>query len=129
MAPACANVEYCNGGVCHFEELISSPLDHTLGAEDSQEEYEEQRNTAKDHVKLADPSSVDFWLRLVKLSFDNCPADGVDDGLHKDDAAAPSVQEVEVLIRNASDEGKNALTGAEKDSDGRESISEGAYTI
>ena len=129
MTPAGANVEHCHGRMGDLEELISGVSDHAFCAEDGQEEDKEQRDAAEDHVELVQPCSVDLWLGLVELSFNDGPADGVNNGLDEDDAAAPSVQEVEVLVGDAGDDGENALAGAEQDSQGRESIGERTHAV
>ena len=126
VAPAGADVEHCHGRVGDLEELISGVSDHAFRAENGQEEDEEERDTAEDHIELVQPCSIDLWLGLVQLSFNDRPADSVDNGLDEDDAAAPSVQKVEVLIRDAGDDGEDALPGTEQDSEGRESIGEDA---
>jgi hypothetical protein len=129
VAPAGADVEHCHGKVGDFEELISGVSDHAFRAEDGQEEDEEQSDTAEDHVKLVQPCSIDLWLGLVELSFNDRPTDGANGGLDEDDAAAPSVQEVEVLMRDAGNDGEDALAGTEQDGQGRESVGEGADTV
>ena len=129
MTPAGADVEHCHGRVGDLEELISGVSDHAFCAEDGQEEDKEQRDAAVDHAKMIQPCSVDLWLGLVELSFDDRPADSVDDGLDEDDAAAPSVQEVQLLVGDIGDDGENALMGAEHNSQGRKSVGEGTDAV
>lgn len=122
MTPAGAKVEDSDHIVATLEELVSGPADGPGGAEDVKKCDKELSHNAKDDILFLHEGLVDFWLGLVKSAFYDCPAEGVQEGLKEDNATRPAVQEVEVLIRDTCDEGKNAFAGAECDSEWSQSV-------
>lgn len=129
MTPAGADIEDCNKRVSDLKELVASPSDSALSAEDGQETDEQKRDTTKDCVELVQPLCIDLWLRLVELSLDDRPADRVDDRLDENDSSCPSMQEVEVLVWNPGEHCEDTLTCAEQHRERRKSIRENTDTV
>ena len=73
MAPACSQVKTSNNIMSLSEELMSSPLDHPLQAEDIKERDEKLCQAPPDHIFLLDEVLVRGWLRLVKSTFNQSP--------------------------------------------------------
>ena len=99
--------------MCLLEELISGQANSPASAEDVQEGDHDLGDDSPNDVLLLDESRVGFRLRLIESSFDQCPDQSVQEGLDENDTASPSMQEVEMLVRDTSDQGQDAFTRAE----------------
>jgi len=111
------------------EEFVTRPADYRPKTEDKQEGDEALCDTTPNHVLLADEFPVRCWLRLVKLCFDDRPHDGVNERLHKDDAACPAVQEVETLIWDTCDHAEHRVAATQRDGQGSQSKGESTKAI
>jgi hypothetical protein len=85
------------------EELIARPSNNRPQAEKEQKTDEQSCHAAKDHVLLSNEIAVLFWLRLVQVRLHDSPHDGMQGRLDVDDAARPTMQEIEVLVGDARD--------------------------
>lgn len=110
VAPARANVKDCDDPVGEFEEFVASPFDGALGAEDCEESDEEHGEDAEDHVLLVEEVAEGGRLGFVEFAHDYRPDEGVEERLDEDDATAPAVEEIEVLVRDPSEPGEDALS-------------------
>ena len=115
MSPASTDVEDCSDRVCDLEELVAGPTYDSLHAEDGQEGDQERSHAAKDGVHVREEQVVYVGCRAVVIGLHDCPANRVKRGLCENDTSAPAVEEVEVLVRDASQHGENAVTAGEED--------------
>jgi hypothetical protein len=129
VTPAGADVKYTSDQMRDLEEFVTGPSDYRLHAEDRQEANEESRQAAEDGVHVGEEQVVDVWRRLVVVCFHNGPADRMKHGLDKDDAATPAVQEVEVLVRDASQDRENVLAGREENGEWSQRVREDSHTV
>lgn len=104
MSPASTNVYHGKYIMRLLEEFISRDLDDCAQAQCPQQEDQYESYHSPDHVQLLDKIVPYFGLRLVELRFDNAPSQGVENGLDEDDTASPSMEEVERLVRDTSDQ-------------------------
>lgn len=90
VTPASTDVENCSNPMGNLEEFISSPSNDRLQTEDEQEADDSRSDDSENGVHVGEEDPVDrCWLVEVRL--DDGPADRVQHGLGKDDAAKPSV--------------------------------------
>ena len=129
MAPASAKVQSSNNVVRLPEEFVSGPLDDSLNGKDVEERNEEHCDHSKNNVLLCHELGVSAWLRLVKFAFDNGPAQGVQKRLDKNDATCPSMEKHKMLVRNSSEQGKNAFARRQSDGQGCESVGKGTDPV
>lgn len=129
VTPACAKVKYSDKSVGLFEELIACPSDCPASAEDVKECDHDLRNNPPDDILLCDEFDIRRWLRLVEAAFDQGPDQCVKERLDKDDPPRPSVQEVEMLVRNAGDQRQDAFSGTQSYSERGKSVSQSTNTV
>ena len=127
--PAGNKVQDCNDKVRFAEKLVASPPNDGTHAKHPEEGKKALCDNSPDHVFLGDELGVHLGLRLVELSFDDGPTNGVDEGLNKNDAACPSVQEVEVFIMNSCQKAQYGVAGAKANRERGQSKSESPHTI
>lgn len=103
MSATYTDKEHSNIILCFAKELVAGKLDGSQ-AEDEDESDEELCHNSPDHIALGYPFPTNLTLWLVESSFDDRPANCAENRLSKDDVFKPAMEEVEVLVGNASDQ-------------------------
>lgn len=88
------------------EEFISSQSDAPFRAMQDKKGNANHCNNTGDDVLLRYELVPLLWLRLIQASFHDGPADRVQSGLDIDYPSQPAMQEVEVVVWDASDQGE-----------------------
>ncbi|KFY37394.1 hypothetical protein V495_07204, partial [Pseudogymnoascus sp. VKM F-4514 (FW-929)] len=113
--------DYDEGGEHPEIELIPvAPAGANIKGRDDIMRFLEEFHSkaAPNDVGLRYEGLEDGGLRLVKFAFDDGPNQGVEEGLDEDYATSPAVEEVEVLVGDACEEGKDAFSAGEEDAEG-----------
>lgn len=124
VSPTGPNIQNRDKRVTPAEELIPRPPYHRPQTEDPQERQKPHRHTAPEHVRLLDKSAVHLRLRLVQLSLDDGPSDGMQGCLREDYVPCPVVEEVEGLHGDTSQEREETLSLGEEGSEWCQGVGE-----
>lgn len=101
VSPTGSKVQSCDDIMGLPEKLIASPLNDSLDAENVQESNKQHSDNSEDDVLLCNELRESGRLRLVELSFDDRPTEGMQEGLNEDNPTGPSVEEVVMVVRHA----------------------------
>ena len=129
VTPASANVKHGQDVMCLAKEFVAGKSDGPRCGKGNKQKEEEHCNACPDHVRLDEQVPRDLWLRLVEPCLDKDPSQRVQGSLCEDDVSEPSVEEVEALVRQPSDERQDGLSARQHDGERRERVSEDAHTI
>lgn len=129
VSPARSKIKDADQSMGLLEKLVTSQSDGPACAENVQKGNHYLSNNAPDNVLLLDECSISLWLRLVESSFDECPNQSMQERLDENDSTGPTMQKVEMLVWNTSDERQNAFARAKRNGKWRQGISQCANTI